>query len=125
MNILHFGWSLLFRREQQLYISAAMELGLVEVATQKELHAKLSQGSRTGSTIDPKRRAGEYRREGWTGTMYYCKTSNMRFAEDKLLKACNCPANKQRKSNVSEDPGYVYLIVESQPTSWWSWCIIL
>ena len=80
-------------------------------------------GIRTGITIDPKRRAGEYIRKGLRGTMYYCKTNNMRYAEDRLLKLCSCPENQQRKSNAQEDPGYVYLIVE--PSSWWSSCTIL
>ena len=101
-------------------------MNLSEVKSQKELHAIASTGSRTGITVDPHRRAGEYRREGWSTdcTMYYCKTSNMRYAENKLLSLCACPANKQRKSNASEDPGYVYLIVEP-PNSWWAYCTIV
>lgn len=101
-------------------------MNLSELKSQKELHALASTGSRTGITVDPHRRAGEYRREGWSThcTMYYCKTSSMRYAENKMLSLCACPANKQRKSNASEDPGYVYLIVEP-PNSWWAYCTIV
>ena len=85
-------------------------MDMKEVKTQQELHEMARSGDYVGTTVDPQRRRGEQKRDGKMGTMYYTKTENMRKAEDKLLKICNCPENQQRRSNAQEGPGYVYLI---------------
>ena len=65
---------------------------------------------RTGATTEPERRKREYERDGYTGTMYFAATQNMKRAEDRLLAVCPCAMNMQRTSNVKEEPGYVYII---------------
>ena len=60
--------------------------------------------------------------------MYYSyKTQNMKAAEDKLLKIYRPPDNIQERSNVSSEPGYVYVIVGERVITGGgeSWCIIL
>ena len=68
---------------------------------------------RVGATVNVDSRISQYKREGYTGTFNYAPTQNMKKAEDKLLECTDtgtCPCNKQTKSNVSEEPGYVYVI---------------
>jgi len=65
---------------------------------------------RTGATTDPERRKREYEYDGYTGTMYFAATQNMKKAEDRLLAICHCKENEQRKSNAKSEPGYVYVI---------------
>ena len=76
--------------------------------------AKQVNDERVGATNDIERRRGEYQRKGYSGTMYYFKTENMKNAEDKLLNQCKssgvCPGNVQKKSNAQASPGYVYVI---------------
>ena len=71
---------------------------------------------RVGATKDPHRRAGEYSREGYRGTMYYAPTQNMQRAEDSLLASCKamhaCAGNFQRSSNAKAEQGYVYIILD-------------
>ena len=51
--------------------------------------------------------------------MYCASTQNMELAENKLLEACPCYRNRQRRSNTSATDndnasptqGYVYIIV--------------
>ena len=86
--------------------------------TQEQLKQFAQQGNavRVGATNDPHRRAGEYSREGYRGTMYYASTQNMQRAEDNLLASCKakhaCAENFQRSSNAKAEPGYVYVILE-------------
>ena len=43
----------------------------------------------------------------------YAPTDNMKRAEDKFLRVCSdCHSNIQRRSNASEEPGYVYGIAK-------------
>ena len=76
--------------------------------------AKQANDERVGATIDIERRRGEYEQNGYSGTMYYFKTENMKNAEDKLLNECKssgvCPRNVQKASNAKASPGYVYVI---------------
>jgi hypothetical protein len=69
---------------------------------------------RIGATVDPERRAREYELEGFSGIMRVQNVSNMRNAEDNLLrKAKEVGAgrhNRQSISNMPEAPGYVYVI---------------
>ena len=81
--------------------------------TQKELkqHVRSDEVDRVGATKDPNRRLGEYQREGYSGTMTFAETKNMKRAENVLLEECKtCPRNTQKASNVGEKPGYVYAI---------------
>ena len=64
---------------------------------------------RVGSTKDPKNRGKEYEREGYSGTIYTAKTSNMKKSENKLLKA-NPRHNDHKKSNAAEESGFVYVL---------------
>jgi len=47
-----------------------------------------------GATTEPERRKREYERDGYTGTMYYAPTQNMKKAEDRLLAICHCKENE-------------------------------
>jgi len=68
---------------------------------------------RVGSTDKIKERHGEYRRNGYEGTMYYAMTENMRDCEDL------CIVNARRSGRLNYTPqssispklaGYVYII---------------
>ena len=65
---------------------------------------------RAGSTIDPEQRAGQYEREGYSGTMYFAKTENMNKAESKLLQDYTYTHNVHQSSNSPSEPGYSYVI---------------
>ena len=82
--------------------------------------AKQVNNDRVGATNDIERRRGEYERKGYSGTMYYFKTANMKNAENILLNECKssgvCPGNVQTTSNAQASEGYVYVII--------SWFII-
>lgn len=41
---------------------------------------------------------------------YYAKTTNMKKAEDQLLKSSDWSNNHQKQSNRKEEKGYVYVI---------------
>ncbi len=74
--------------------------------------ARKDNAFRCGSTNDPNRRKNEYSsREGFTGTMYSARVSNMKQAEDVLLEIKDWPKNKQTKSNIRPKEGYVYVII--------------
>ena len=77
--------------------------------TQKQLARKASQpyAIRKGATVDPPRRVGEYRHQGFKGKMYAAPTKNMMKAEDKLLKNPGIH-NKQTLSNAQAKPGFTY-----------------
>jgi hypothetical protein len=61
------------------------------------------------------KRCGDHEKEGFHGTIYYFKTTNMCTMEDKLLgilKETSRPHyNKHEVSNKNEFRGYVYVIV--------------
>jgi hypothetical protein len=79
--------------------------------SQEYLIEKIKQGKidRVGATVDPDRRLGEYRREGYRGTMVFAKTENMKKAENRILEACkSCTRNVHSASNATENAGYVY-----------------
>lgn len=85
----------------------------LEKTTIHDLESKATEQKtfRAGATTEPERRRGEYERDnGYTGTMYYAATQNMKKAEDRLLAVCPCAMNKQRTSNVQEEKGYVYIL---------------
>ena len=84
---------------------------ILQHVTQEVLWNVAPQGQYAGITIDPERRRREHEREGYNGIMYCASTQNMELAENKLLEACPCYGNRQRRSNTSPDPGYVYIIV--------------
>ena len=65
--------------------------------------------ARVGATEDPKQRAGQYAREGYSGEMYQFKTQNMHKAEDRLLQQAGTH-NVQQKSNAPDKPGYAYAL---------------
>ena len=76
--------------------------------------AKQVNDERVGATKDIERRRGEYERNGYSGTMYYCKVLNMKSEENTLLNECKssgvCPRNVQKTSNAQASEGYVYVI---------------
>ena len=67
-----------------------------------------------GSTVDVKARKSQYAHEGYSGTMSYARTENMKKAEDKVLGKRKFRDNEQRHSNNKEKPGYVYAIKETK-----------
>ena len=92
-----------------------MSLTLSQVSLETlQQRAKQVNDERVGATNNIERRRGEYQREGYSGTMYYCNTDNMKDGEDRLLNQCKssgvCPRNVQKKSNAQASPGYVYVI---------------
>ena len=103
--------------------NAAMDLRKVNfttlegIVTTLEGTVKLNRALRVGATVDIPRRAREYTGDyQFSGRpMYYAETSNMKYAENRLLMRCEegdgCRANIQRRSNVRDEPGYVYAIV--------------
>lgn len=65
---------------------------------------------RAGATNDIKRRIGQYERDGYSGEVYFAKTTNMKYAENSLLHNYYFRHNVHQSSNVSDEPGYVYVI---------------
>ena len=74
----------------------------------------MENATRCGATIDPEERKYGYSRAsvGMTGTMYCLAVDNQYKEENELLNFKDWPANKQKRSNAEEKPGYVYVIVE-------------
>ena len=81
--------------------------------TQEELgeYEQMPGAIYTGTTDDPGPRAREHERNGYSGKMYYARTSNMKLKEDKMLERGEFPHNKQEKSGQDEGEGYIYIIV--------------
>ena len=77
----------------------------VPFETLKQL-AKQVNNERVGATTDIERRRGEYERGGYSGTMYYFNTANMKNAESILLNECKssgaCQRNVQKASNAKD-----------------------
>lgn len=91
-------------------------INIVQV-TQKELLDMIENEThviRTGATINDEKRASQYEREGYSGTMYVAHTQNMNMAENRLLESAaennSCKWNVQQTSNKEDDKGYVYVI---------------
>ena len=65
---------------------------------------------RVGASVNPKKRQSQYQSKGLSGVMYYAATTNMKAAENRLLRACKtaCTKNIQTSSNVKEKKGFVY-----------------
>ena len=81
---------------------------LKEMARNKYQHNLI----RTGATNNPQRRIGQYaRKKGYTGTIYWAKSADMRKDEDYLLQF-DFRDNKHKKSNMQNENGYVYVIDE-------------
>ena len=65
------------------------------------------------------------------GKMYYSRTENQNFAENKLFEIRVPPYNVHSRSNAVEEPGFVYVIVGARvetdggAESWGSWCTLL
>ena len=85
---------------------------LTELRTFTELSEIAVQNGvvRAGSTDDITRRKDEYQEEGYSGTMFYTRTENMKYAENKLLEMRSYRHNIQTRSNSQPEPGYVYVI---------------
>ena len=83
---------------------------IIEVS-QAELNeiAQQYNSIRVGATKDLDVRANQYEREGYSGIMYIAKTTNMQYAEDKLLEH-DTRHNIHKTSNVDNGSGYVYVI---------------
>ncbi len=62
----------------------------IKQVTQKRIsgYIKKDKVTRVGATIDPPRRAAEYRRDGLKGQMNFAKTKDMKKAEQRLLDQC-------------------------------------
>lgn len=86
--------------------------------TQAELNRIVNSGNavRVGYTNDAQRRASEYSRDGYTGTMLTARTTNGRRSEQRLLDAqfssnSRTNNNVHRNSNISSGKsGRVYII---------------
>ena len=83
----------------------------IKRTTQAALRKEIAKSGaiRVGSTVDIRARANQYQQEGYTGTMSFAPTKNMKKAENKLLQAKKKPIhNQHRVSNNEEKPGFVY-----------------
>ena len=91
-----------------------LQIEVEKVKTQNELHEYIRPGKYAGATIDPEVRAYEHEKyldlQG-RRVMYYWKTSNMKKAEDRILKLKDFPLNSHKSSNADDESGYVYIIV--------------
>ena len=87
-------------------------LKVVASKSQKSLstHAAKRGSVRVGATSNIAARAKQYKNAGYRGRMYVTKTSNMKAAENKLLKKYSGKHNVQKKSSIAAKPGYVYAI---------------
>ena len=65
---------------------------------------------RAGATIDPERRKRTYGADGYSGTMFYSWTENMRRAENRLFEQHTFRHNIHNRSNCQPESGYVYVI---------------
>jgi hypothetical protein len=68
---------------------------------------------RVGSTDKIKERHGEYRRNGYEGTMYYAMTENMKDCEDLCIMGASRRGQLNYTPQNSISPqraGYVYII---------------
>ena len=84
---------------------------LVIYETKEEDLFRLAKCSiRTGSTIDIKTRANQYRRIGYRGIMAAARTENMERAEEQMLFIQKPANNRHVKSNNTNMPGYIYAI---------------
>ena len=67
-----------------------------------------------GTERDPNMRADEYERLGFSGIMFYAKSTNIRLAEDKSLNLAKqfgaAIHNQQEYSNLPLIDGFVYVI---------------
>ena len=98
-------------RSKPGYVYIIVSILTLKRVTQEVLWSVAPRGQYAGFTNDPERRRGELKREGYNGTMYYAYTENMELVEETLLEVCSAYRNRQRHSNTSPDPGYVYIIV--------------
>lgn len=64
---------------------------------------------RAGATKNIGERTNQYKNEGYSGTAYFAKTTNMMKAENKLLSMRPYAHNVHKKSNSSNENGFVYL----------------
>lgn len=84
--------------------------------SQKDLKELISQGKVLclGATTDPAGRVACCLRQGYSGTITFARTHNMRCGEVRLLKLCRQQGNKdlQRSSDLKEESGFVYIITE-------------
>lgn len=87
--------------------------------TQKELKqiAEHPNSSYTGSTINVKSRTRDHERKGRNGELYYAKTTNMKKAEDRLLKSSEWPNNRQKQSNRKDEKGFIYVIKDKKSST--------
>ena len=65
---------------------------------------------RAGSTGDPNQRKYGYEAEGYSGTLFYARVSDMKQAEDDLLRRRDFLHNIHSRSNSQPQKGYVYII---------------
>ena len=96
-------------------LSFGLQIDVVYVKTETELHKYIPRGFYAGATVDPERRANEHERSlnlGGRRVMYCWKTRNsMKKAENRLLDEGSFPLNSHNASNADDEPGYVYIIV--------------
>lgn len=91
---------------------------VIEMVSQKDLLNILKDYKndiiRVGAAINPRNRSKQYERDGYSGKMFYAKTTNMKKAENTLLSNCDvndaCELNSHKKSNVVNKKGTVYII---------------
>ena len=92
-----------------------LQIEVIKVKTETELHTYISDGQYSGATVDPERRSKELERSlnlRGRQVMYCWKTpTSMKSAENKILKQKSFPLNHHNVSNGDDKPGYVYIIV--------------
>ena len=95
---------------------SCLQIEVEKVKTQNELYEYIRPGKYAGATTDPEGRAYKHERDfkkylQGRRVMYCSKTSNMKKAEDRILKQKDFLLNSHKSSNADDEPGYVYIIV--------------
>ena len=94
-----------------------LQIEVVKVNKEKELHKHIKRGVYTGGTLHPESRSKQHERNfkhdlSGRRFMYCWKThTSMKSAENRILKLGYFPLNSHNVSNADDKPGYVYIIV--------------
>ncbi len=80
--------------------------------TQLRAYSEQSDAIYCGATKDVEKRTKQHSKK-FSGNVFYASTKNMKKAENRLLSEKNWEGNIHKKSNVSEEPGNVYVIIGS------------
>ena len=75
-----------------------------------KIHAKKPNNLMVGATTNVADYAAKYKSKGYSGTMYYAATDNMKMKANKLLHDNPGKYNENERSGVPETEGFIYVI---------------